>query len=301
MSNGVVEDARLMEDFLMLGAHLTQQLCTFLKLPASTASLAQIYLHTFYTSSTTHLLTHALLDITMGSVLLAAKASESHRRVRDVVNMGYLLFHKLRRVDFSPMPYVCDAYFSWRERVTKAEIMVLRALEFKSHYLLPHGLLVNYLRALELLKDKKLAQKALNYANDAFRNPALALQPPERIACASIYAACDDSRIDLPRDWHLVFDVSSEDLRQAVKLLDRVYKWRLDPALPITPPELRIFAEEYDREVVYMEGRFKEKRRRRSSSPIPPPSPEAGKATGPADNEYASLYSDFSSSPATPK
>ena len=43
---------------------------------------------------------------------------------------------------YKEMPYVCDAYYLWRDRVTKAEIRILRALSFEVQPLmLPTSLL----------------------------------------------------------------------------------------------------------------------------------------------------------------
>ena len=301
-------------DLLMLGAHLIQKTALYLKLPSSTTCLAQIYFHSLYSPSC-HLDQRdvaeiadsvvkdesycigiekfAVIDAAMGSLLLAGKASENHRRVRDVVNISYFLFHELRRIRFIPMPYVCDTYYGWRQRCTNSEIMILRAIGFQTFKQLPHGILINYLKALELLgnpEHKRISQRAMNYLNDAFRSPKLALASPFLISCVAIERAARHYQIELPLDWHKVFDVEIAELAEGGRQLDLVYKWRFDESLPITPQELDIFREEYFKESEYLSTKFGPPKRRESSTPQ-----SSRKNSIAVDDEGSGFSSDFSS------
>jgi hypothetical protein len=307
-------DRYLKGDILMLGAHLIQKIALYLKLPSSTTCLAQIYFHSLYSQSSlleqkdgtvtaapvvevetycTGIEKFAIIDAAMGSLLLATKASENHRRVRDVVNMSYFLFHELRRIRFLPMPYVCDTYYGWRQRCTNAEIMILRAIGFQTFKQLPHGILINYLKALELLgkpEYKRTCQRAMNYLNDAFRSPKLALASPFLISCVAIDRAARHHQLELPLDWHKVFDIEITDLMEGCRQLDLIYKWRFVDSLPITPQELEIFREEYFKELEYLNTKYHRPRRRESS-----PSHQVQKSFSALEEEDDGFSSDFSS------
>jgi hypothetical protein len=304
-------DRYLKNDLLMLGAHLIQKVALYLKLPSTTTSLAQIFFNSLYSVNdplyqnekgentipgdeycSLGVEKFAIIDAAMGSLLLASKSSENHRRVRDVVNMNYFLFHEVRRIRFIPMPYVCDTYYGWRQRCTNAEIIILRKIGFQTFKQLPHGILINYLKALELLEGpehKRLCQRALNYLNDAFRSPKLALASPFLISCVAIERAARHYQIELPLDWHRVFDVEAAELVEGCRQLDLVYKWRFDESLPISPQELEIFKVEYFKEFDYLDAKYNSNKRRGSSTSQRP------KADSPTIGEESGFSSDFSS------
>ena len=152
-----------------------------------------------------------------------------------------LLFHVRQRQSsqeheyYKEMPYVCDAYYVWRDRVTKAEIRILRALSFEVQpVVLPTSLLGSYLKALELHECQSIAQASMNYVNDAAGSWAYAKYSLPSIICASIQLAVDSSSITsivLPDQWYRVFDV--DDIQSVMNEILSVYsdQTRLDSSL----------------------------------------------------------------------
>lgn len=54
-----------------------------------------------------------------------------------------------------------------KEALTVAEMQILKKLGFNVHVQLPYGLMVNYLKVLELTEHETIPQKAWGYLNDA--------------------------------------------------------------------------------------------------------------------------------------
>jgi hypothetical protein len=91
----------------------------------------------------------------MACVYIAGKVEECPRRARDVVNAFYHLYCKVRNMPLKPMPYVCDIYYIWRDRLITAESIVLRDLGFRVQPELPVGLLISYLKILIEVKEEE--------------------------------------------------------------------------------------------------------------------------------------------------
>lgn len=166
----------------------------------------------------------------MASTLIAGKVEECCRRVRDVVNIFFYLFQKLLGQSPRLLAYISDEYYAWRDRVTTTEMHLLRQLGFHVQPRHPIGLLANYLNALELSEDPRVAQRAINLINDALRGVAYACWPPEVIACAAIAEAAEFvGGIELPDAprWHLVFDVAQVDLVDCQRAMKTVYRTQL--------------------------------------------------------------------------
>lgn len=193
----------------------------------------------------------AVVDIAMASTLLASKSHECIRRVRDVVNAYHMLHfyarHRSSSACYKEMAYVCDEYYIWRDRATKAEMHILRSLGFRVQpVVLPTSLLASYLQALELADIKEVAQQAMSYLNDAGHGIAFGIHSMPTIVCAAICLALKDAEnpIGLPPDWHAVFDVEEEKLEGCMKDIDAVYTVRLDLTLPLTVEETHVFLDE---------------------------------------------------------
>lgn len=138
----------------------------------------------------------------------------------------------------------------------------MRELAFNVQPNHPIGLLINYVRALEI-EETAVPQKALNYINDWYkssskvqllivnstRGVAIVLFQPNVLACAAIRLACLDLKISLPLDppWYLIFDVfQEEDLLKCQEAILQVYNISFDRALPMVPFELKIFQETFN-------------------------------------------------------
>ena len=245
---------------ILLASHLCRLACRLLRMNHSAYLTSQIictqylYRHRPFlpksTLSDPENRVGALLDTVLACVLLASKSHECIRRVRDVVNVGHmLLFHARHRQDsqsqeyYKEMPYVCDAYYVWRDRITKAEIRILRALSFEVQpVVLPTSLLGSYLKALDLHECQSIAQTSMNYVNDAAGGWVYANYSLPSIICASMQLAVENSsspNIVLPNQWYQVFDV--DDIKSVMTDILSVYSIKLDWTLPLTEEETRVF------------------------------------------------------------
>lgn len=190
----------------------------------------------------------------MAALFVAGKVEECYRRARDIVNVFYWL-HGRHRNGRGParLPYICDEYYNWRDRLTTTEMFLLRDLGFRvqPEAKLAVLMLISYLQAFEGLAraDPDLGQCALNLLNDAFKTVAPLIFKPEELACGAIYlAARTRGLLDvLPDDnvacWHRVFGVVTRARLEAAcdAMLD-VREIRLDTGLPMVPTELEVFA-----------------------------------------------------------
>lgn len=55
-----------------------------------------------------------------------------------------------------------------KDALVIAELQILKKLGFNVHVQLPYGLMVNYLKVLELTEHDTIPQKAWGYLNDAY-------------------------------------------------------------------------------------------------------------------------------------
>ena len=171
-----------------------------------------------------------------------------------VVNVGHLLLFHVRQGQDGDgeeheegMEYVSDAYYEWRDRVTRAEMGVLRALSFDVQpVILPTSLLASYLSALELQECECIAQACMNYVNDAGGGWTYAKYSLPLIICACIQMAvdaCSEPRIVLPDEWYGVFDVD-EGIEGVMREMECIHSVTLDCTLPLTEEETRVFVGE---------------------------------------------------------
>lgn len=180
-----------------------------------------------------------IVDLAMACIFVAGKVEECHRRARDVVNVFYWILHRLEDPThhrFALLGYVSDEYYRWRDRLTKMEMILLRELAFRVQPWHPAGLVVNYLRALEI-EDQKLAQLSVNYMNDGMASVACICYQPPVMACAAIGLAVSDLSVNLPDNppWFEVFDVKKLEMVHCMQLINDVYSISLDVSLFLAP------------------------------------------------------------------
>lgn len=180
----------------------------------------------------------------MACILIAGKVEECSRRVREIVNIFHWLWSSIRnQLPYRMMEYVGEEYYKWRDRVTTLELVILSELGFHVQPDQPVGLLINYLNALEMSSDVRVAQRALNYLNDGLRTVVYLCYPSPVIACAAISLAADDFGVEVPEGephWWVVFDVHSmKQLQQAKNVIRSAYSYKVDfTGVPLTREEL---------------------------------------------------------------
>lgn len=184
----------------------------------------------------------------MAAVFVAGKVEESIRRARDIVNVFHHLYSLIRNLPSGPIDYVGDTYYIWRDRLCTMESLLLRELGFHVQPASPVGLLLSYMKILEITEDLEVAQTALNYLNDSLKTVAFVLFQPHVLAVSSIALALDRSSELLPSPndliapWYALFDVNETELVECKKIIMTVYNRELDILLPLTKEELAIFA-----------------------------------------------------------
>ncbi|KAI5868542.1 hypothetical protein GGS23DRAFT_592312 [Durotheca rogersii] len=108
-------------------------------------------------------------------------------------------------------------YEAFRNRVFAIEPRVLMALSFDTHAVVPHGLAVTYLQALDFLGEARSAAtgRAVAYLNAALLSPQLLYltHQPAALAVAAIYTAAFEPGARVPTcNWWEAFDVDREEL-----------------------------------------------------------------------------------------
>ncbi len=188
----------------------------------------------------------------MACVFVAGKTEECYRRARDIVNAFHWLYHCLRHGKApTRLPYICDEYYDWRDRLTRTEMILLRDLGFHIQPSSPAVLLlISYLQTFEgLFKKKEAGQLALNVLNDSFRTVACLRYSSNVLACAAIQIAADTTGLVqlIPFEWYRVFSVPDGTCLEAcMRLMERANIIKYDQELPMHPSELLMYAKVFD-------------------------------------------------------
>lgn len=226
-----------------LGSHLVFEACRLMRTPHNACITGTILLQQYLyferipnleASLSSNVKNFAdidkLIDIVMGSFLVACKVEECQRRIRDVVNTFHWIMHQdpwLKSPDtigmkakYQHLAYVSDDYYDMRDRATNAESHLLSTLGFRVQPRHAVGLAAHYLYALSF--DKECSQLVINYLNDSLYSPAYILFQPNVIACAAISLAVGKQA--MPLSWNLVFGANLEDVENCVKSINHVYE-----------------------------------------------------------------------------
>ena len=196
------------------GCELIAEMCVLLRVPAVVSATAQTLLQRFYYRRS--LLAFDAHAVAQAAVFLGAKAEESARRMRDILNVCYA--SKLRREGRAPRTLTLggDLYCAWKARLIRVERFLLKDLGFnisagisEEH---PHKFVLLYVRVLG--GGAPLAQAAWNFLNDSLRRDLCVRYAPEAIACAAIYLAARTCGTPLPQrvPWHEVFSTPRDTM-----------------------------------------------------------------------------------------
>ncbi|CAG8447153.1 5639_t:CDS:2 [Scutellospora calospora] len=109
----------------------------------------------------------SIRDIGMGSLFLASKVQESPCKIRDLINVYHYLIRRYRNLPVEPLEYFGSEVYEMKDALTVAEMQILKKLGFNVHVQLPYGLMVNYLKVLELTEHETIPQRAWGYLNDS--------------------------------------------------------------------------------------------------------------------------------------
>ncbi|EJD44108.1 cyclin-like protein [Auricularia subglabra TFB-10046 SS5] len=222
----------LEEDLRAYGCKLIQQAGILLNQNQVAMASAQILFQRFwYVSSMKQF---GIGDIGMGALYLASKLEECPVRMRDLINVyDLLLARAAHSASAAPGPYVhtpmlyfAPAFYTLKDALVVSEMQILKRLGFNAQVVLPYGMLVNYLRVLELAKDAAACKKAWGFLNDSLQTPAFALYPLSTVVCACILLTVRHLAIPLPAQWWILFDAEWEDVHAVAGTIMRLYRPR---------------------------------------------------------------------------
>jgi hypothetical protein len=160
--DGVPTDLKI--KMRIFGCNIIKLAGKLLQVPQVCIATAQVLFHSFFAQHSFK--EYGVFDTAMGAVLLAAKLEESPRRCRQVIHV----FHAIKFIHRPDVPFFFDyssiIYTDYRERITNSEMLILRSLGFRMEIMHPYGLIVNYLKCLDLTSNASICQAAWNYLND---------------------------------------------------------------------------------------------------------------------------------------
>ncbi|KAK3885304.1 hypothetical protein Pcinc_010469 [Petrolisthes cinctipes] len=171
-----------------------------IKLKASvlTIATAATYYHKFFKVATLEDYDPYLIGSTC--LYLASKVEDDDIKIRDIINVGV---NCVRRND---PPLSLDPYFSMRDSLIQAELLLMRILGFKLKVDLPHKYLLFYLQSLrewvghEVFRTLPLAQTSWTMMQDVFHSSIILNHSPQAIATAVINSVLQIYGVIVPGD-----------------------------------------------------------------------------------------------------
>ncbi|CAH1757786.1 4297_t:CDS:2 [Entrophospora sp. SA101] len=169
------------------------------------------------------------------SIRVASKVQESPCKIRDLINVYHYLIRHYKHLPQDPLEPLGSV-----NALVIAEMQILKRLGFNVHVQLPYGLMVNYLKTLELTEHEVIPQKAWGYLNDALRTNIYVCYQPPTIACSVIWLAAKVSKVKLPTSlkWWELFEAEFSDIEKIASHITKLYALRLPSNLPLTLDEL---------------------------------------------------------------
>ncbi|CAJ0745245.1 21142_t:CDS:2 [Entrophospora sp. SA101] len=194
---------------------------------------AQVLFQRFYYVAS--LKKFSIRDISIGALFLASKVQESPCKIRDLINVYHYLIRHYKHLPQDPLEPLGSV-----NALVIAEMQILKRLGFNVHVQLPYGLMVNYLKTLELTEHEVIPQKAWGYLNDALRTNIYVCYQPPTIACSVIWLAAKVSKVKLPTSlkWWELFEAEFSDIEKIASHITKLYALRLPSNLPLTLDEL---------------------------------------------------------------
>lgn len=186
-------------------ARYTIEVCTKLNTNVLTTATALSYFHSFYRNATFE--DYDPFTIGCTCIYLASKVVDDDVRIRDIINVG------LNTIKRNAPPLMLEPYFTMRDSLCQAELLLMRILGFKLKMELPHKFLLHYLSALEdwLGRDTfdqlPAAKIAWSLLQDAYHDPLVIDRPPEVVATACIHMALELHGVTVPSEedpWYSV-------------------------------------------------------------------------------------------------
>jgi len=150
-----------------------------LELPILTICTACVFFQRFFSQCSFAKYDPAI--VAQACLLLAAKAEENSRRVRDVINTSFALQTNRKELQVS------QDYWQMKDDVIRCEQLLLRVFAFDLDLRHPQHFVLHFIRDLE--GPEELASVSWCILNDSLSTTLCLQYRPEPIACAAIYLA----------------------------------------------------------------------------------------------------------------
>lgn len=211
----------------LYGTELINKAGIMLELSQVVIASAQVLYHRFFRGirlKKRSIQEYHPFHVAMACVYLGTKVEEEKRGHRDVLNVFDRIDKKDTKKPLSVLDPFGKRYRRWKYSLLKLELIILCNLGYRLKFEHPHKFILNYINVLEA--DEKVAQKAWSYLNDSLRLPSTIDIKPEVLACSAIFLAARHLQVKLPDSppWHLLFDVTREEIKQVSKVIMEIYK-----------------------------------------------------------------------------
>ncbi|KAG0698277.1 Cyclin-Q [Chionoecetes opilio] len=204
-----------------------------IKLKASvlTIATAATYYHKFFSITTLEEYDPYLIGSTC--IYLGSKVEDDDIKIRDIINVGISC---VRRGD---PPLALDPYFSMRDSLIQAELLLMRVLGFKMKVDLPHKYILHYMLSLkdwlgsDTFDSLPLVHLIWMLLQDIYHSPLVLAHSPQLIAATVINIALQVYGVVVPgddeisdRSWFTVLhpDCTTRDVWELTTKVLQVYK-----------------------------------------------------------------------------
>lgn len=164
-----------------------------------TISLAAVYFHRFYRVKSSSQFDPYIIGATC--IYLASKVEEDNLRLRDIINVFHSTLNKKCCYQTLEMN---NFFWDLRNTIVDCELIILRVLKFKTHYVYPHKYLLYYLRSLlewigkSYTVNQRIALTCWSLLNDYYIDPKCIDNTAKSIAIAVIIIGLRLNEIAIP-------------------------------------------------------------------------------------------------------
>ncbi|XP_013119030.1 cyclin-Q [Stomoxys calcitrans] len=204
--------------------------------PLTSATAAIIY-HRFYREMESTDYDEYL--IAASSLYLAGKIKDDPVKIRDVINVAHITLNR----GASPLE-LGDEYWSMRDAIVQAELLIARTLKFDLNIEHPHKYLLYYMKTLQdwlgsnVWGSVPIAKTAASFLQDFHHSPKILLHKPTHIAICCLSLALQTYGVQVPltdesddqSQWYTPFvsDITKEKHWEIIEDIIEVYKHESD-------------------------------------------------------------------------
>ncbi|KAF2350700.1 Cyclin N-terminal [Trinorchestia longiramus] len=186
-------------------ARYVLEVCQKLDTNVLTTATALCYFHTFYKTASFRQFDPFTAGCTC--IYLASKVIDDDIRIRDIINVGVSCINR------DAPPLMLEPYFTLRDSLTQAELLLMRSLGFKLKIDLPHKYILHYMQSLEdwlgkaSLESIPVKETAWSILQDSYHDALVIQYPPEVLAATCLHVALELYGVVVPSDvdpWYSV-------------------------------------------------------------------------------------------------